>query len=62
MSKQEYTDETLMPWGKYKGEKLANIPAWYLLGIKERGTGSKELEDNLEILKLERDKGSKVVN
>lgn len=25
------TDESIMPIGKYKGEKLANIPAHYLL-------------------------------
>lgn len=25
-----YTDETLMPFGKYKGHKLANVPAAYL--------------------------------
>lgn len=26
-----YTDETEMPFGKYKGQKLANVPASYLL-------------------------------
>lgn len=26
-----YTDETLMPFGKHKGTKLANVPASYLL-------------------------------
>lgn len=26
-------DETLMPFGKYEGEKLANIPASYLIWL-----------------------------
>lgn len=26
-----YTDETEMPFGKHKGQKLANVPASYLL-------------------------------
>ena len=25
------TDDSVMPWGKHKGEKLANVPAAYLL-------------------------------
>lgn len=27
------TDDSLMPFGKYKGEKLANVPAAYLLWL-----------------------------
>lgn len=27
----ELTDNSLMPFGKYKGDKLANVPAAYLL-------------------------------
>lgn len=23
------TDDSIMPWGKYKGEKMGNIPASY---------------------------------
>ena len=29
------TDETIMPWGKHKGEKLANMPASYLIWLYE---------------------------
>lgn len=25
------TDESLMPFGKYRGEKMANVPASYLM-------------------------------
>ena len=28
---QKYTDNTLFPFGKHKGQKLANVPAEYLL-------------------------------
>lgn len=26
-------DESLMPYGKFKGKKLEDVPAWYLLSI-----------------------------
>lgn len=26
-------DDSIMPYGKFKGTKLENVPAWYLLGI-----------------------------
>lgn len=26
-------DDSIMPYGKFKGTKLGNVPAWYLLGI-----------------------------
>lgn len=31
------TDCSLMPFGKYKGTPLGNIPANYLLALKEKG-------------------------
>lgn len=31
-----FTDETRMPFGKYKGTKLANVPASYLLWLYEQ--------------------------
>jgi len=39
------TDESLMPFGKYKGEKLANIPAGYLLWLLQNDLGSGPLKD-----------------
>ena len=27
------TDQSKMPWGKYQGEKMANVPADYLLWL-----------------------------
>lgn len=56
------TDETLMPWGKHKGEKLANIPAAYLIWLYENAGittqyWNKGLADyirkNLDVLKAE---------
>lgn len=60
------TDESLMPaWSKYKGQKLANVPASYLLwlyydwGLKD-GPNSPQhqqlkeyIEDNMDALKAE---------
>jgi len=40
----ELTDQSLMPFGKHQGEKLANVPARYLLYIFENFT----LHDNLK--------------
>ena len=51
------TDESLMPWGKYKGEKIANVPASYLLWLydNQKCTGEIKLyiRNNLEGLKQE---------
>jgi uncharacterized protein (DUF3820 family) len=40
----ELTDQSLMPFGQHKGEKLANIPARYMLYIFENF----QLHDNLK--------------
>lgn len=40
----ELTDQSLMPFGQHKGEKLANVPAQYLLYIFENF----KLYDNLK--------------
>lgn len=37
-------DKSLMPFGKYKGEKLANVPASYLLWIYD----NLDLRDDLK--------------
>lgn len=51
------TDESLMPFGKYKGEKMANVPASYLIWIYENNKCTKEvalyIADNWEVLKNE---------
>lgn len=31
-----FDDNTLMPFGKYKGDKLANVPASYLLFLLDQ--------------------------
>lgn len=31
-----WTDETVMPWGKHKGEKLEEIPYSYFLWLMEQ--------------------------
>lgn len=54
-------DESIMPFGKHKGEKLANVPAKYLLWLYDTGcnsgTSHEELkayiEDNMDVLKQE---------
>ena len=31
-----WTDSTVMPWGKHKGQKLLDLPAAYLLWLYEQ--------------------------
>lgn len=49
------TDDSLMPFGKYKGEQMADVPADYLLWLHENCKCSKDVQDyivdNLEVLK-----------
>ena len=48
-------DHSEMPFGKYRGEKMANISAEYLLYLHGEGICHGEvkeyIEDNLEVLK-----------
>jgi len=50
-------DESIMMIGKYKGQKMANIPPDYLLWLYENGNIYGELKsyikDNLDVLKVE---------
>lgn len=56
-----------MPWGIHKGTALANVPAGYLLHFYENAMleGKARLplkeyvEDNLEVLKQQRDQDSR---
>lgn len=46
-----------MPWGKFKGEKMENVPANYLVWLYEEakcdGDVKAYIEDNMDVLKLE---------
>jgi len=52
-------DESLIPFGKYKGEKLANVPPDYLLWLFDNGKCYGDLKeyikDNLDVLRSEID-------
>ena len=52
-------DESIMPFGKYKGEKLANVPPSYLLWLFDEGKCYGELRtyiaDNMDAIKAEID-------
>ena len=55
-----WKDHYIMPWGKYKGEKLANIPGGYFLFLYDGGNGLSKfpelkqyIEDNMDIIKAE---------
>ena len=54
----ELTDKSLMPFGAFRGHKLANVPAWYLLKIKDESyvfaNLKKYIEDNLKVLEAEK--------
>lgn len=50
-------DNSVMPFGKYKGEKMANVPADYLLWLYENnkcyGEIKQYIKDNLEVIRTE---------
>jgi uncharacterized protein (DUF3820 family) len=51
------TDQNKMPFGKWTGTRLANVPADYLIWIYENKKCNAEvaeyIKDNLEVLKKE---------
>ena len=59
------TDESIMPFGKYKGKEMANVPASYLLWIYDEWTLPNPrfgfvhqevkayIEENLDVLRKE---------
>lgn len=54
---QQITDTTLMPFGKYAGKAMANVPAVYLLWLFDKGCNHEGVKryilDNLDALKAE---------
>ena len=50
-------DDDLMPWGKYKGKKMQDVPADYLLYMYENNKCDSDvkeyIEDCIDILKKE---------
>lgn len=50
-------DNSPMPWGKYKGEKMANVPADYLMWLHDNnkcsGAVRAYIEDNLDVIEIE---------
>jgi uncharacterized protein (DUF3820 family) len=51
------TDESKMPFGKYAGQKMANIPPDYLIWLYENsnvyGEVKEYIKENLDVLKFE---------
>ncbi len=51
------TDYDRMPFGKHKNEKMANVPAGYLMWLYNENKCNQEvrdyIEDNLDVLKEE---------
>lgn len=54
------TDESIMPIGKFKGTKMANVPAWWLYWYHmnaERSRFNADIHDyineNMEAIKME---------
>lgn len=57
------TDKSLMPFGKHKGEKLANVPASYLLwafdNLPLNDNLKKYIRENKEVLEQEKKRADK---
>lgn len=54
-NEKQFSDQSIMPFGKHKGEKLANVPASYLLWLYENnkcyGSIRGYIVENLEVIK-----------
>jgi uncharacterized protein (DUF3820 family) len=52
-----------MPFGKYKGQKLANVPAGYLLWLYDQkklfGDLKNYVEENTPVLKFQKEQAEK---
>ena len=53
----ELTDNSPMPFGKYKGTAMENVPADYLIWLHDNGKCNTEVKmyivDNMDVLKKE---------
>ena len=56
-------DNSIMPFGKYKGSAMVNVPASYLLWLYENDKCNNAvreyIKDNLDVIKDEIKKGKK---
>jgi len=56
-------DNSIMPFGKYKGQKMANVPPEYLLWCYHEdwcyGDVKKYIKDNLDVIKSEINEASR---
>jgi uncharacterized protein (DUF3820 family) len=54
---EKLTDESIMPFGKYKGYSMENVPASYLIWLYENDKCNNQVRDyikeNLDFLILE---------
>lgn len=66
MTERLLTDESLMPFGKHKGEKLANVPPDYLIWLYDNNKCfddlRKYIESNMDVLKAEIEQKKKSEN
>lgn len=57
---EELTDESLMPFGQYKGTRMIDVPASYLIFLYDEGKCNKAVRDyiidNLDVLRKEVEK------
>jgi uncharacterized protein (DUF3820 family) len=57
MLQKPFDDKTPMPFGKYQGKAMANVPAQYLIWLiennKAHGELRKYIENNMEVLNKE---------
>ena len=51
------TDESPMPFGKYKGDQMINVPPKYLLWLYEEGCSDEAvtgyIDENLDVIEKE---------
>jgi len=43
-----YTDDSIMPFGKYKGRRLEDVPAGYLIWLYDNGLDRGPLREYIE--------------